>query len=267
MKIGFIGAGKMGEAYIGALSQENEIYFYEVDQNRKKYIEEKYNVEAVEKIESLVNGVDYVVLAVKPNIMEIVIDEIRKSNIIKLEPKVFVSIAAGVKISSFEKWFDSKGIKLVRVMPNTPCLIKKGISAYTANQNISKKDLSDIEDILKATGEIIPAKEEELDLVTAISGSGPAYVLLMINSIADAGVRFGLKKDMALRLATETFLGTAELLKQSQDHPEKLKDNVTSPGGTTAAGLAKLEEKGVRNALMQTVEAAYIKAKQLGKGE
>lgn len=267
MKIGFVGAGKMGEAYISALCGENEVFIYEVDNSRKNYISEKYNVAAVDQLSDLLHKTDFIVLAVKPQFIKVVTEEIKEILREAIDEKVFISIAAGVKIGSFEKWFDCNSVKLVRVMPNTPCLIKKGISGYTPNKNIITNELENIKYILRATGDIIETKEENLDIVTAISGSGPAYVLVLLNSIADAGVKLGLSKELSLKLATETFIGTAELLKTTGEHPEKLKDNVTSPGGTTAAGLYEMEKNGIRKALIETVEAAFLRSVELGKGE
>lgn len=267
MNIGFIGAGKMGEAYISALHNENTIKFYETNEERAKYISENYKAENEKNLNYFISDSDYIILAVKPQNMKELLNKISSLNVEGIKNKIFISIAAGVKIKSMINWFENDKIKIVRVMPNTPCLIKKGISGYTFNENIKDEDIENIEKILNATGEIVKVKENELDIVTAISGSGPAYVFVMLNSIADAGVKLGMTKESALKLAAETFIGSAELLKQTKEHPEKLKDNVTSPGGTTAAGLFKMEENNIRKALIETIEAAYMRSKELGKEE
>ncbi|NLK63072.1 MAG: pyrroline-5-carboxylate reductase [Fusobacteria bacterium] len=270
MKLGFIGAGKMAEAYISALEKDNEIVYIEKNIERDEYIKSKYRVESQKNLSYLIKDSDFIILAVKPQNIEEVLTEISKLDIKmeELSNKIFISIAAGIKIKTIEKYLNKNNIKIVRVMPNTPAAIKKGISAYTLNDNIkSSEEIFDIETILKATGEIVYVNEKDLDIVTAISGSGPAYVFVMLNAIADAGVKNGLTKDLALKFAVETFIGASYLVKQSGEHPEKLKDSVTSPSGTTAAGLAMLEKNNIRTVLIETIDAAYNKSIELGKGE
>lgn len=263
MKLGFIGAGNMGEAYIVALHSDNNIFFYEVNNDRAKYIQENYKTVRCEKIEELIEMSDFIIIAVKPQIVENVLFKI--SNKCNIENKVFISIAAGIKIEKMEKML-GESCKIVRVMPNTPALINKGISAVAYNDNISdNEEKNSIKKVLESTGKIIEIDEKYMDIVTAVSGSGPAYVFLLINSLAEGGVKLGLPKQVALELAVETFIGSAEMIKKTGRHPEDLKDMVTSPGGTTAAGLAVMEELGVRSAMIKTVEAAFNRAEKLGK--
>lgn len=265
MKLGFIGAGNMGEAYISGLSSKNEIYFYETNNEREEYIREKYNSIPCKTIAEILEKADYIFLAVKPNVISFVLEKIKElayeGN--KLKNKIILSVAAGIKINQIQK---SIGIdkKIVRVMPNTPALIQKGMTGYCLSENINKEEEIKIEEILSATGEILKVEEKQMDILTAISGSGPAYVFLILNSFADAGVKLGMTKKNALKLATETFIGAAEMLKQTGKHPEELKDMVTSPGGTTAAGLFELEKNSVRKAIIETVESAYNKSLELG---
>ncbi len=261
MNIGFIGAGNMGEAYISALASKNEIYFYELSEERKAMITEKYKAVSCSSIEEVVEKSEYIVIAVKPQVVnKILINAAR----CEIENKYFISIVAGLKISKMEDILGEEK-KVVRVMPNTPALIGKGISGVTFGTNIAKEEEKNILDIIESTGKAVVVDESQMDIVTAISGSGPAYVFMLINSLAEGGVKLGMSKKAALELAIETFIGSAELLKSTGKHPEELKDMVTSPGGTTAAGLFKMEENGVRKALIETVEAAYMRAKELGK--
>lgn len=260
MKIGFIGAGNMGEAYIGALCKENEIFFIEPNFTRSEEIKNKYRAVSLKSYAEMCKTVDYIVLAVKPQIMEEVLNEIKEF----LKEKVLISIAAGITITKIEK---NIGIekKVVRVMPNTPALIKKGVSGVAYNNNIKEEEKINIRQILSATGSIVEVEEKYMDVVTGVSGSGPAYVYLLINSLAEGGLMMGLPKKVALELAVETFIGAAEMIKNTGLHPEVLKDMVTSPGGTTAAGLFELEKAGVRQAMIKAVEGAVSRAKELGK--
>jgi len=260
MKIGFIGAGNMAEAYISSLENEAELFFYEINQKRSKEIEGKYKINQEKSLLDLINSSEYIILSIKPHIIGTILKEIKD---FELNNKYILSIAAGVTLEKIENII-GKDKKIVRIMPNTPALIKKGVSGISFNNMIdSKKEQDEIINIIKATGLVIPIEESKMDILTAISGSGPAYVFLLINSIAEGGVKLGMDKATALKLATETFIGSAELIKQTGKHPEELKDMVTSPGGTTAAGLYTMEVNGIRKAMIETVEATYKKAKKL----
>ena len=261
MKIGFIGAGNMGEAYISALAKENELFFYEVSEDRRKVMLEKYKISSCETVDDVVEKADYLVVAVKPQVVNKILINLAKCEI---ENKTIISIVAGLKISKMEDILGEEK-KVVRAMPNTPALIGKGISGVTFGTNVLKEEEKDILAIIEATGKAVVVDESQMDIVTAVSGSGPAYVFMLINSLAEGGVKLGMSKKAALELAVETFIGSAELLKSAGKHPEELKDMVTSPGGTTAAGLFKMEENGIRKAMIETVEAAYLRAKELGK--
>ena len=262
MKIGFIGAGNMGEAYIEALYKENEICFFDQSEERKNYIKEKFGIVSCNSIEEAAEFSDYIVVAVKPQVVNKVLINLAKYD--TLNSKVVISIVAGLKIAKMEDILGDEQ-KVVRVMPNTPALIKKGISGVTFGTSVTKEDESSILKIIEATGKAVVVDEGQQDIVTAISGSGPAYVFMLLNSLAEGGVKLGMSKKNALDLAVETFIGAAELLKSTGKHPEELKDMVTSPGGTTAAGLFKMEENGVRKAMIESVEAAFLRARELGK--
>jgi pyrroline-5-carboxylate reductase len=261
MKIGFVGAGNMGGAFIKALDSY-EIYFTEKDMETVESIKKATGAEHTKNTKELIQKSDYIVLGVKPQVLDSLLDEFKSED---LSDKIIISLVAGIKIDFYRKKL-GENIKFVRVMPNTPSLIKKGICGYTP-YNIDEFEETYVNVILESTGKAIKVEEDKLDIITAISGSGPAYVFLLINSLADAGVKLGLSKKDALMLATETFVGSASLISETGLHPEELKDRVTSPGGTTACGLAVMEEYGVRSAMYKTVEATYQKAKELGKKE
>lgn len=261
MKIGFVGAGNMGGAFIKAL-ETYQLYFTDKDMEKVEKIQNITGAEYVEAIKDLIKKSDYIILGVKPQVLDSIMKEFVSED---LSDKIIISLAAGIKIDYYTKKLGEK-IKLVRVMPNTPSLIKQGICGYTP-YNIDEFEETYVKVILEATGKAIRVEEDKLDIITAISGSGPAYVFLLINSIADAGVKLGLSKKDAVMLAAETFVGSASMIIETGAHPEELKDKVTSPGGTTACGLAMMEDCNIRSAMIKTVEATYNKAKELGKKE
>lgn len=261
MKIGFIGAGNMGQAYIKSLVKE-EIYFVEKNNEIIEKIEKETKAKHLDSLKSLVDNVDVIVLAIKPQVLDQVLDQISNLNI---EGKIIISLVVGVKIFHYKKKLGDK-IKFCRVMPNTPSLIGKGICGYTT-YNLSQIEEVETLRILESTGKAIGVEEEKLDIITAISGSGPAYVFLLLNALGDAGVKLGLSKKESLELACHTFVGAASMVLETGMHPEVLKDMVTSPGGTTAAGLAIMEKNRVRSAMIETTTETYKKAKELGKKE
>ena len=263
-KIGFIGAGRMGTALIegflrNKLVDKKHIFICDSDKERVHY----FNSLGINSLKDadLVKKSDIIFLAVKPHQIKTVCQEIRYSLI---KEKIVVSIAAGVNIKNLEE-FLKKNSQIVRIMPNTPALVNQGMSVYCYNKYFDKANIGIIENLLKTVGHVISLEEKYFDVVTGLSGSGPAYVFLMINSLAEGGVKMGLPKDIALELATQTVFGAAELVRKTGKHPEELKDMVTSPGGTTVEGLKILENYKVRNAFIEAVEAATNKSKKLMK--
>lgn len=204
-------------------------------------------------------GADVVLLCVKPAGIVPLIDSLRD-----LPSKLLVSIAAGVTLESMEAVAGHH--RMIRVMPNTPALIGKGAAAYAPGAKATVADCACAEQLLGAVGIVTRVAEKLLDAVTGLSGSGPAYVYTIIEALADGGVAEGLAKDQALQLAAQTVAGAAEMVLQTGLHPAILRDQVTSPGGTTIAGLAKLEEKGLRSALIEAVRTAAHRAREMGKG-
>ncbi len=179
--------------------------------------------------------------------------------------KLLISVAAGVTLSTLEK-HTPEAVRIVRTMPNTPSLVGKGATAYCLGSRCAEEDRGIVERLLGAVGISVEVPEKQMDAVTGLSGSGPAYIYLIIEALADGGVRQGLPRAEALRLAAQTVSGAAEMVIHTGTHPAVLKDMVTSPGGTTIAGLSVLEEKNVRSALISAVSAAATRASELGKG-
>jgi len=204
---------------------------------------------------------DIVILAVKPQIMKQVVGEIAKYLDLS---KLIISIAAGVPLDAIEACA-RKDLKLIRVMSNICVSVREGVSAIAGGKHALKEDLMMAKTIFDSVGKSLFIEEDLLDAVTGLSGSGPAYIFLIIDALADAGVKVGLSRDDALILAPQTVLGAAKMLIETGEHPGKLKDMVTSPGGTAIAGLHTLEEGGLRTTLINAVEVATQRSKALGE--
>jgi len=206
------------------------------------------------------------VLAVKPALVPRVLADLRASLGDGLAKPLWISIAAGVSIARIESELPG-GARVVRAMPNTPALVRAAATAYAANAAATAADRALTQALFECVGLAWEAPDESLlDAVTGLSGSGPAYVFVFLEALADAGVRVGLPREAAQRLATQTVLGAAQLARDTGIHPAQLKDRVTSPGGTTIAGLARLEAAGFRAALQGAVEAATRRSRELGEG-
>jgi pyrroline-5-carboxylate reductase len=263
-KIGFIGCGAMARALAGGLVEAglapDRILASDPIASARSDFEEAIGSEPVEHNERVVANADVVILAVKPGMVDSILRE--------LDPKLaaqplWISIAAGVPLAKLRGSLPPKA-RVVRTMPNTPALVGAAATAYFPGPGVEDADLKIVEAILQAAGWCWRAPEEDLlDAVTGLSGSGPAYVFLIIEALADAGVRQGLPRDAAQQLATRTVLGAAKLVLETGSHPGALKDQVSSPGGTTIAGLEQLEAHGVRAALYAAVGAATERSRQL----
>lgn len=265
LKIGFIGAGNMAEALVksiigSGLCEPAGILASDVNTDRGRYLAEMYNINFLEDNKDLVKKADYIIYAVKPFLMGQVLAEVSP---VAKEGQVHVSIAAGVSLDFIEGYF-VKETPVVRVMPNTPCLVGAGASAYALGKSISPEVEKTIREILDCTGVSVKVPEHLMNSVTGLSGSGPAYVFLIIEALADAGVRAGLPRDTSLLLAAQTLLGSAEMVLRTGEHPAKLKDMVTTPGGTTIAALQVLEQGKLRAVLMDAVMASAERAAELG---
>ncbi|MBI4024156.1 MAG: pyrroline-5-carboxylate reductase [Verrucomicrobia bacterium] len=263
-KIGFFGAGRMATALARGildadLCRPEQLLASDVEESQRKRFEKEIGARSSPLNEEVATFCDLAILAVKPNHVRDVLTVIRRP----FAERLLISIAAGVPISSLENGLEERA-RVIRVMPNTPALVRCGAAAYTGGQYATPDDLMITEVILGAVGISFRLPEKMLDAVTGLSGSGPAYVFLMIEALSDGGVEMGLSRDIALKLAEQTVLGAAKLALETGKHPGELKDMVTSPGGTTIEGVRALEEAGVRAAFMSAVRAATEKSRRLG---
>ena len=263
VKLGFLGSGKMATALVqgvvqsGAISRDVILVSDAVPGVAGKLAAAAGVVEATNS--ELIRAAEAVVLCVKPN------DALDALRSIHLEAanKLIISIVAGLPIARLQEAAGA-GARIIRVMPNTPALVGKGAAAYALGGTATDADAALTEKILGGVGEVVRVKEELLDVVTGLSGSGPAYVYLVIEALSDAGVLMGLPRDLSLKLAAQTVAGSAEMVLKTGRHPAALRDEVTSPGGTTIAGIEALEAGGVRSAFLSAVRAATERARELG---
>jgi len=252
----------MGEAIIRGILKKGlyspaDIIATDVRPERLKEIAADCKIETTSDNQEAVERVDLVILAIKPQIINGVLEEITP----KTEKKLIVSIAAGVRLEKIEAILPKA--RLIRVMPNTPALIGCGISAISCGKVVTKQDEERALAIFGALGDVVKVEEKLMDAVCAVSGSGPAYIFLIIESLIAAGVKMGLSYDLAKRLVLTTVEGSAKLVKETGKHPAELKDQVTSPGGTTAAALYVMEEEGLRGIIQKAVLAAEKRAKEI----
>lgn len=268
-KIGFIGAGNMAEALIkglisSGLFKAGQILIRDIAKKRVSHIKSTYKVKVASDNKQLAEQSDLIVLAVKPSHVSKVVSEIEE---ILTTKKVLISIAAGVKTNSISKLIKKKS-KIVRVMPNTPALVLSGASVFYCNENVTSREKNRVKKILESVGLALMVEDEGLlDPVTGLSGSGPAYVSIFIEALADGGVKMGLPRDMAHKLAAQTVYGTAKMIIDADAHPAQFKDKVSSPGGTTIEGIHNLEKGGFRSSTISAVEAATRRSKELSKGD
>jgi pyrroline-5-carboxylate reductase len=265
--IGFIGAGNMAEAMIGGLVRGKHVAADKIAASdpRKERLEElrtQFGIDVTTVNKEIVQRSGLVVLSVKPQIMDKILREVGEH----IKPgTLVVSIAAGVDTATIEEAV-SDGVRVVRAMPNTPALVGAGATAISAGKHASETDLATAKALFDAVGITVELDETHLDAVTGLSGSGPAYIFLILEALADAGVKVGLSRRNAQRLAAQTVMGSAKMLLETDEHPGKLKDMVTSPGGTAIAGLHTLEEGGLRTTLINAVETATKRSRELGRG-
>ncbi len=267
-RIGIIGAGAMGGAVAAGLLASGiptaSIRVSDPDPDRRKTLGESRGIRCGADNREVVEQSDLVVLAVKPNQVTRVFRELGGAGNASLARPLWVSIAAGVSLSSLAGDLPP-GARLVRSMPNTPALVGEAATAFVANAEATEADRVAARLLFEALGTAWEAPSEELlDAVTGLSGSGPAYVFVFLEALGDAGVRMGLPREAAYLLATQTVLGAARLALESGRHPASLRDQVTSPGGTTLAGLERLEAAGFRSAIHDAVEAATRRSRELG---
>jgi pyrroline-5-carboxylate reductase len=266
--IGFLGGGNMAGALIGGLVEGGiidaaNLHVSDPLKERLDELSERFAVQATTDNRALVAASQVVVLAVKPQILERVLAETRDHF---APDAVVISLAAGVSTATIESQLDSCA-RVVRAMPNIAALVRAAATALAGGAHAESDDLELAAEIFAAVGITVVVDEEQLDAVTGLSGSGPAYVFLVLEALADAGVKVGLARRDALLLAAQTVMGAAKLLLDTNEHPGRLKDMVTSPGGTAIAGLHTLEQGGLRTTLINAVESATQRSRQLGGKE
>jgi len=264
MVIGFIGGGNMAEAMIKGIVQSGlkDIIVSEPRDDRRAYLEKTYGIKVSPDNREIVRNSHIIILAVKPQNMDDVTAGI--TDLISND-KIIISIAAGITLSYLSSRLN-KTSKIIRVMPNTPALVQEGMSVLSMFECIADKEMVFIRDIFMSIGKVLVLPEKYMDAVTALSGSGPAFIALFVESMIEAGVAVGLSRENAAELAIQTLIGTAKLLETGMP-PDKLREMVTSPGGTTAAGLGVFEQKGLKNIVTAVIEAARDRSKELGRKE
>jgi len=264
--IGFLGGGNMAAALVKGLLHSGTVpaerlLVSDVKKERLADLHAEHGVRTTLDNHELARSVDVLVLSVKPQVIDKVLAEVGKD--VRKETLV-VSIAAGVPIEVIEARL-GEGVRVVRAMPNTPATSLAGATAISGGAHATEDDLGIARALFEAVGCVVALDETLLDAVTGLSGSGPAYVMLIIEALADGGVKVGLHRDTALLLAAQTVYGSAKLLLDTGEHPGRLKDMVTSPGGTAIAGLHTLESGGLRKTLIDAVEVATLRSAQLGE--
>lgn len=260
LRIGFLGAGNMAYALAGAVSEkinDTKIIPFDIAAERLELFKSSLkNVSPAEDV-AVLNSCDVIFLAVKPQMMEAAVEPIRDFN------GLAVSIAAGLKLSFLEKLLPKA--RLIRVMPNTPCLVGEMAAGYSAGKSATADDLRLAKQLLEAAGSAVLVDEEQIDAVTGVSGSGPAYFARIAEAFIDAGIGAGLKPELARELAVQTMKGTAALLLEKEMTPEALVTMVSSPNGTTVAGRSVLEASSYREIIADTVKKTIERSKELGK--
>lgn len=265
MSIGFIGCGNMASAIISGLIKSNtfsstEINAYDVYAPACEKAKKEFNINILENACEVIKNSDTVILAVKPNIIQSVLENTYKD--IKKQNPLIISIAAGKNIE-FISSFVNDNARIVRVMPNINAKVSEAISAYTANKNVSEEDKQNVEKIFSSVGEVIYLEENFFSLFGVLGGCTPALAYMFIDELARAGVKHGMKKDVALKISAQAVLGSAKMILKSNEHPYELIDKVCSPGGTTIEAVTSLQSDGFESAIHNAVEKAVNKDKIL----
>ncbi len=260
--VGTVGGGNMAEAILRGLlragMKPHQLIASDPDAGRREHLAQALKVRVTESNAEVATSSELVVLAVKPAHVAAAAADLPRDG-----GPLYVSIVAGLRISTLRRLLGSRP-RIVRVMPNTPALIGSGISALASDADVATEDCERATAVLEAVGRVVRVPESLMDAVTGLSGSGPAYVYLFIEALTEAGVHEGLSAEVARELAVETVLGAARLVRESGEHPALLRERVTSPGGTTVAGLSALEQGGLRAAVLEAVRAATARSRELG---
>lgn len=263
-KIAVLGAGKLGETLIKGLLEAGVINTANVritagHQQRLDQWRERFNIEGSLSNKAAAATADVIILAVKPQTVPVVMSEIGDE---LKSSQILISVAASVSTAFIEKHLAAP-VPVIRAMPNTPCLLKKGMTGIAAGRNASREHLEVAKFIFDAVGRTIVADEKHMDAITGLSASGPAFIYIVIESLAEAGVKVGLPRDIATELAAQTVVGSGSMVLETAEHPAKLKDMVTTPAGCTIDGILELEEGGLRVTLIKAVVKATQRAKEL----
>lgn len=268
MKLGLIGCGKMGGALLEGVIQSNlvqpdQVILFDTYQPAvEAYLAKFTGSHAVANPNEMLDFADVIILAVKPKDMAALCKSMCTHD--RCDDALFLSIAAGITLEQLTSWF-GRNSKVIRVMPNTPAQVGKGYTAIARGANVSDEGVLATKQIFEAVGLVDEVPENLMNAITGLSGSGPAYIFTIIEALADGGVLMGLPRDVAVRAAAQTVLGSSQMVIETQQHTGILRDAVTSPGGTTIAGLEQLEEHGLRNALLKAVRKATERSEQLAK--
>jgi pyrroline-5-carboxylate reductase len=263
--IGFIGAGNMAEALIAGLLHAKllppvQLVASDIDHSRLTWLQHTYRIRTAPANPAVARETDILVLAVEPQILGGILAEIAEA---VSDKTLIISVAAGYPIAGIVRGLSGRE-RIVRAMPNTPSLVREGVTAVAYDERLPAHDSAAARTLFESIGQVVRVEERWLDAVTGLSGSGPAYIYVMIEALADGGVKMGLPRETAQLLAAQTVSGAARLVLDSHEHPGVLKDRVASPGGTSVAGLHELERGGLRAALISAVEAAAERSHELG---
>jgi len=260
-QIGIIGTGNMGTAIISGLTKvisSDQITIYDSMTEKMSQLKGKYSIKTAEFLDEIVESSEYIFLAVKPAQIHEIIEHMKDFK------GTIISIAAGITIKSIENiaGFDKK---IVRAMPNTPALVGEGMTSISSNPNVTDEELEQVSSMFACIGKVVIINEKLMDAVTGVSGSGPAYVYSFIQAMADGAVKMGLSREDALLLASQTVMGSARMVLETGENPIALRDNVTSPGGTTIDAVHVLEKSGFSGFIIDAIEEATNKSKKLGE--
>lgn len=264
VKLGTIGGGVMGEALLSRLIAQKvyeplEVMVSDPLPQRRDYLNERYQVQVTSDNQVVASASEVLLLAIKPQVFDAVVAGLPKA---EGTDQLVLSILAGVPLHKLEAAFPQQ--PTIRAMPNTPATVGAGMTAIASGTEVQPRHLEKAKQILQAVGDVVEVPESMMDAVTGLSGSGPGYVAIAIEALTDGGVAAGLPRAIAAKLALNTVLGSAQLLKETGMHPAELKDRVTSPGGTTIAGISQLESAGFRSALIEAVRKAAQRSQELG---
>ncbi|MGY4100961.1 pyrroline-5-carboxylate reductase [Nocardia sp. R16R-3T] len=266
-RVAVIGGGRIGEALIAGLLESGravkDLVVVETHADRAELIGDRFGVRVTDSIADAIVGADVLVIAVKPSDVDTVLTQLGKAELDADRDQILVSLAAGVPTARLENKLPA-GFPVVRVMPNTPMLVGQGMSVLAPGRYARSEQLAEVTELLGAVGKVATVTEAQMDAVTAVSGSGPAYFFLVVEAMIDAGVGLGLTRDVATELVVQTMVGSAALLESTGQTAVELRAAVTSPAGTTAAAVRELERGGVRSAFLEALHAAKHRSAEQG---